>query len=196
LWSLQATNGDLFLLNHAPSGAFSPLLDSAGRVVFVRWDHLQRDQQADTDFEQGHTTYGAFNWSDESSAAVTTTNQTEVFPEPRGGRTDLLAGTGLTGHTFNQFFPWQINEDGTAEETLNHVGRHELGGSYANAAFNNDPNIQDLYYFGNHYNTNTWITSCMCAKTQTRPVFSTALTRPNSALTPLVSSFRLPAART
>ena len=155
LWSLQPATGDLFLLNHSPSGAFSPLLDSAGRVIFVRWDHLQRDQQADTDFEQGHITYGTFNWSNESSASVTTTNQTEVFPEPRGGRTDLLAGTGLTGHTFNQFFPWQINEDGTAEETLNHVGRHELGGSYGNAAFNNDPNIQDLYYFGNHYNTNT-----------------------------------------
>jgi hypothetical protein len=155
LWSLNATNGDLFLLNHTPSGAFSPVLDSAGRIVFIRWDHLQRDQQADTDIEQGYISYGTFNWTDESPASVTTTNQTEAFPEPRGSRTDLLAGTGLTGHTFNQFFPWQINEDGTAEETLNHVGRHELGGSYGNAAFNNDPNIQDLYYFGNHYNTNT-----------------------------------------
>src|SRR5204863_7617852 len=37
LWSLQPTNGDLFLLNHAPSGAFSPILDRAGRVIFVRW---------------------------------------------------------------------------------------------------------------------------------------------------------------
>jgi hypothetical protein len=154
LWSLQPTNGDLFLLTHTPSGAFSPLLDSAGRVIFVRWDHLQRDQQADSDAEAGSITYGAFNWSDESAASVTTTNQTEVFPEPRTGRNDLLAGTGLTGHTFNHFFPWQINEDGTEEETVNHVGRHELGGSYGNAAFNNDPNIQDLYYFGNHYNTN------------------------------------------
>lgn len=155
LWSLQPTNGNLFLLNHTPSGAFSPLLDSAGRVIFVRWDHLQRDQQADTDFANGSPVYGTFNWSDESAASVATTNQTEVFPEPRTGRNDLLAGTALTGHTFNQFFPWQINEDGTAEETLNHVGRHELGGSYANAALTNDPNIQDLYYFGNHYNTNT-----------------------------------------
>ena len=154
LWSLQPTNGDLFLLNHAPSGAFSPLIDSAGRVIFVRWDHLQRDQQADSDVENGSITYGAFNWSDESVGSVATTNQTEVYPEPRSGRDDLLAGTGLAGHTFNQFFPWQINEDGTEEETVNHVGRHELGGSYANAAFTNDANIQDLYYFGNHYNTN------------------------------------------
>ena len=155
LWSLQPTNGDLFLVNHSPSGVFSPQIDTAGRVIFIRWDHLQRDQQADTDAEEGFITYGAFNWSNESTNSVTTTNLAEVFPEPRPGRNDLLAGTGLQGHVFNQFFPWQINEDGTAEETINHVGRHELGGSYLNAAFNNDPNIQDLYYFGNHYNTNT-----------------------------------------
>jgi len=155
LWSLQPTNGDLFMINHTPSGAFSPLLDSAGRIVFVRWDHLQRDQQADTDWEEGYITYGAFNWSDESSNSVTTTNLAEVFPEPRNVRTDLLAGTGLAGNTFNQFFPWAINQDGTDEETLNHIGRHEIGGSYASAAYTNDPNIQDLYYFGGNYNTNT-----------------------------------------
>jgi hypothetical protein len=154
LWSLDPATGELFMVNHTPSGAFSPLIDQAGRIIFVRWDHLQRDQQADTDYESGTITYGAFNWSDESPASVATTNQTEVFPEPRGVRQDLLAGTGLAGHTFNQFFPWQINQDGTAEETVNHVGRHEIGGSYANAAYTNDPNIQDLYYFGNHYNTN------------------------------------------
>ncbi len=157
LWSLQPTNGDLFMLNHTPSGAFSPLLDSAGRIVFVRWDHLQRDQQADTDWENNYTgfLYGAFNWSDESSNSVMTTNLTEVFPEPRNVRTDLLAGTGLAGNTFNQFFPWAINQDGTDEETVNHIGRHEIGGSYASASFTNDPNIQDLYYFGGNYNTNT-----------------------------------------
>ncbi len=155
LWSLQPANGDLFMLNHTPSGAFSPILDSAGRIIFVRWDHLQRDQQADSDSESATVTYGTFNWSDESASSVPTTNNTEVFPEPRQGRPDLLAGTDLAGHTFNQFFPWQINEDGTAEETLNHVGRHELGGSYGNSSLVNDPNVQDLYYFGNHFNTNT-----------------------------------------
>jgi hypothetical protein len=155
LWSLDPTTGGLFLVNHAPSGAFSPILDSAGRVVFVRWDHLQRDQQADTDAESGQKIYGTFNWSDESSTSVATTNQTEVFPEPRGGRNDLLAGTGLRGHVFNDFFPWQINEDGTEEETLNHVGRHELGGSYASASFTNDVNVQDLYDFSSHFNKNT-----------------------------------------
>jgi len=155
LWSLQPTNGDLCLINHTPSGAFSPVLDRAGRIVFSRWDHLQRDQQADSDWYYGQVTYGCFNWSDESAQSVATTNQAEVYPEPRPGRTDLLAGTGLAGHVFNQFFPWAINQDGTDEETLNHVGRHELGGSYANAAYTNDPNLQDLYDFAGHYNTNT-----------------------------------------
>ena len=155
LWSLQPADGDLFMLTHTPSGAFSPLLDSAGRIIYCRWDHLQRDQQADTDWYYQNKAYGAFNWSDESAQSVTTTNLAEVFPEPRGIRSDLLAGTGLAGNTFNQFFPWAINQDGTDEETVNHIGRHEIGGSYGAAAFTNDPNLQDLYYFGGNYNTNS-----------------------------------------
>ena len=155
IWSLQPTNGDLFLVNHTPSGAFSPIIDSAGRIVFTRWDHLQRDQQADTDWEHGYITYGAFNWSDESSNSVPTDSNTEEFPEPRPVRTDLLAGTDLMGNTFNQFFPWAIDQDGTDEETLNHIGRHEIGGSYADVSFTNDPNLYALYDYENNYNTNT-----------------------------------------
>jgi hypothetical protein len=155
LWSLQPATSDLFMINHAPSGVFTPIIDSAGRIVFCRWDHLQRDQQADTDFVDGTVTYGAFNWSDESPSSVPTASQAEVYPEPRSVRKDLLAGTGLTGNEFNQFFPWAIDQDGSNEETLNHIGRHEIGGSYASASLANDPNIQDLYYFGDHYNTNT-----------------------------------------
>ena len=48
LWRLTAAGG-LELLNHAPSGDFTPFIDSFGRVLFTQWDHLQRDQQADTD---------------------------------------------------------------------------------------------------------------------------------------------------
>ena len=44
--------GDLRLLNHSPSGAFTPIVDSFGRVIFTRWDHLQRDQQADADADR------------------------------------------------------------------------------------------------------------------------------------------------
>ena len=70
-------------------------------------------------------------------------NRDEVFPEPRPERKDLLAGTNLEGHTFNQFFPWQMNEDGTELETLNHIGRHELH-RYFNRSFNDDPNVREF----------------------------------------------------
>ncbi len=149
LWSLDPVTGKLFMLNHTPSGAFSPSLDSFGRVIFTRWDHLQRDQQADADNDDNGQSYGTFNFTDETAnALMLANNRTEVFPDPRYPTNHLYA------FTFNQFFPWQINEDGTAEETINHIGRHEIGGSYVAASFDNDPNIHDLYDFSGHYNTN------------------------------------------
>ena len=49
LWKLNpsAGAGSLQLMQHSPSGSFDPILDSFGRVLYTRWDHLQRDQQAD-----------------------------------------------------------------------------------------------------------------------------------------------------
>ena len=47
------------------------------------------------------------------------------------------------GHSFNHFFPWMMNQDGTGLETLNHIGRHELH-SYFNRSFNNDPNLDEF----------------------------------------------------
>jgi hypothetical protein len=125
LWSLNEAAGELHLLNHTPSGLFSPSIDSFGRVIFTRWDHLQRDQQADADATES-STYGTFDYADESASAARRAQRVEVFPEPRSSRTDLLAGTNLLGISINQFFPWEMNEDGTSEETMNHVGRHEL----------------------------------------------------------------------
>jgi hypothetical protein len=142
LWSLLPATGDLFMLQQSPSGSFSPQIDSFGRVVYIRWDHLQRDQLADGD-TTSNAGYGAFNYADESAAAARLHVRTEVFPEPRGSRTDLLAGTNLEGHTFNDFFPWMINEDGTEEETINHLGRHELHG-YFNRSLNDDPNLREF----------------------------------------------------
>jgi hypothetical protein len=141
IWSLNPATGDLRLLDHAPSGDFTPIVDSFGRVVFTRWDHLQRDQQADADHFGG--SYGTFNWSDESAGSVPLATRVEVFPEPRPERVDLLAGTNLEGHTFNQFFPWMMNQDGTELEVLNHIGRHELH-RYFNRSINNDPNVREF----------------------------------------------------
>jgi hypothetical protein len=142
LWRLDPASGELRLLNHTPSGVFSPSVDSFGRVIFTRWDHLQRDQQADTD-DEGEGAYGTFDFADESANAARLTQRSEVFPEPRSSRTDLLEGTNLEGTNINHFFPWEINEDGTAEETLNHIGRHELH-RYFNRSINDDPAVVEF----------------------------------------------------
>ena len=49
IWRLDPASGALRILNHTPSGAFTPILDSYGRVLFTRWDHLQQDQLAERD---------------------------------------------------------------------------------------------------------------------------------------------------
>ena len=152
LWSLDPSTGDLFQMDHAPSGVFTPTVDSFGRVIFTRWDHLQRDQEADADTDAiaaGQSIpYGTFNFTDETAGAQALFGvRTELFPEPR-----QTVGT-TNRHTFNQFFPWMINEDGTEEETINHVGRHELA-SYMEQSFLDDPNLTDFYNVQARYNTN------------------------------------------
>lgn len=149
LWSLKPSTGNLLMLTHAPSGDFSPFVDSFGRVIFTRWDHLQQDQQAAAD-RNGTPHYGTFNYSSESAAATVLNTRKEIFPEPLGFDTLSLAGTNLGGHSFNHFFPWQVNEDGSELETVNHIGRHELGGSYVDAVFTDDPSLTYLVNSFNH----------------------------------------------
>lgn len=152
LWSLDRATGDLRLVQHSPSGAFTPFVDSFGRVIYVRWDHLSRDPQATTDRGPGpgdtfaQTFNGTFNYSDESAAA-TMLPRAEFFPEPRNFDKSGLAGTNLNGNSFNQFTPWMVNEDGTAEETINHVGRHEFYDAIA-PSYTNDPNLIPLNISG------------------------------------------------
>jgi hypothetical protein len=156
IWSLDPASGALHLLEHAPSGAFSVQVDSAGRVVFTRWDHLLRDQQADAEREGGYA-YGAYDWSDETAASVPLATAAEVFPAPRKSWISFVNSNAgyagdpagwkphLVGISFNLFQPWAMNQDGTDEETLNHIGRHEMGG-YIDRAFDDDPNLEDTTY--------------------------------------------------
>ncbi len=140
LWSLNPATGDLRLLDNSPSGDFSPFVDSYGRVLLMRWDRLQRDRNADIDV-LGPGQKGTFNYTDESPNGQPQFGvRTETFPEPQGSRTDLLAGTNMTGFEFNQFFPWQINEDGTGPETINHLGRHEMRQVF-NRSITDDSNV-------------------------------------------------------
>lgn len=157
IYSLDPATGDLHQFDHAPSGDFHPIVDSFGRVVFTRWDHMERDQLADADAGPvsncyGGSYYGSVTFSDESASATwDAMNLTEYFPEPRACRDDLLAGTNLDGHAFNHFFPWMMNQDGSEVETLNHIGRQELHG-YIGKSFNNDPNVVE--YYGQYARTN------------------------------------------
>ena len=158
LWKLDpmACSGTagLEMLTHAPSGDFTPTIDHVGRLIFTRWDHLQRDQQADADIynilnNTGNYLYGMFNYADESAFATKSSilPDTEIFPEPRQGRTDLLtlpAWANTNPQNFNIFNPWMMNEDGTEMEMLNHVGRHEMG-NYILNNFTNDTNLHDFY---------------------------------------------------
>lgn len=106
LWSLDPANGNLFILNHSPSGSFRPFVDSYGRIIYTRWDHLQRDQQNDAG------TYGTYNWSGEDINAVQTTANTEYFTESR------YANGNLNGHTFELFFPGKSTKMAPKKKSL------------------------------------------------------------------------------
>jgi hypothetical protein len=142
LWKL-AGDGSLRLLQHAPSGSFGPLVDSFGRLVFTRWDHLQTDQQAEADAEAEAggepSIYGSFDYASEAANAPRGPRAPVIYPEAL----TAAAGSNLNGHRFNFFFPWQLNQDGSGEETLNHIGRQELH-SYFMRSFTNDPALDDF----------------------------------------------------
>jgi hypothetical protein len=112
VWSFDpaVNGGDLRLLTHVPSGAFSPKVALDGRVVYIRWDHLQRDQQADVGTRAVRRVRLRVGGQRRQVAA----GITEDFPEERN---DDLVKPGNHRHQFNQFFPWQIHQDGTVEET-------------------------------------------------------------------------------
>lgn len=147
LWSLDPSSGMLNILTHTPSGAFNPTLDSFGRVIFTQWDHLQRDQQADSNNAQA--TYKPINYPSEAKDAVAGPYAPEVFPESRN---EVVGNENK--HSFNQFFPWMVHEDGSEHETLNHVGRQEIGGTYTDGSFNDDPNLSYYTSPSLHLNVN------------------------------------------
>lgn len=158
IWKIDVTTKKVSMIEHAPSGAFDLFVDSFGRIIFTKWDHLKRDQQADADRYEGGI-YRAFDFPNENPKAQRTTFPEfdesgkliadkngvlyELFPEAREAL-DPTKDPNESINNLNQFFVWQINEDGSGEETINHIGRHEFGGSYMPAVFLNDPNLSDL----------------------------------------------------
>jgi hypothetical protein len=129
-YSLDPATGDLKMLQHTPSGAFNPFVDSFGRLILTRWDHLSQDPLA-ADDRLGRTNgslspNGAFNYFTEAANSPTHTNILETFPEPRKFDTNATAALGVSGNDFNLFLPWALDPNGGNEEVLNHVGRHEF----------------------------------------------------------------------
>ncbi len=158
IWKIDLKSKKLSMIEHAPSGAYDLSLDSFGRIIFTKWDHLKRDQQADADrYEKGN--YHAYDFPDETKSAERTKFPEfdidgklmadkkgvlyELFPEARS-LMDPTRDPNESINNFNQFFIWQVNEDGSNEETINHAGRHELGGSYMPSVFLDDSNLSEL----------------------------------------------------
>ena len=140
LWRLVPVTGALSLLENTPSGSFGPFVDSFGRLVFSRWDHLNQDLNNDpaTSPPTGIT---PFDWASEAANATTSAVAVDLYPEP----IHSTAGSNLNGFEINQFFPWIVNQDGSAEEILNHIGRHELKQQFART-YTNDANLLDFNY--------------------------------------------------
>ncbi len=162
LWRLDRANGnELKHIVHAPSGAFTPFVDSFGRVMFVQWDHLSRDTAATYDRPpiaangdawtqtfNGNGTFDSESPSASFSLGTAANYATHNFhPEPRNFDKTALAATSvnglpLSGLSFNQFFPWECREDGSGHEVDTHVGRHEFGGtSPLRNTINGDSNL-------------------------------------------------------
>ena len=146
LWRLDRETEDVRIMAHTPSGAFTPFVDSFGRVVYTQWDHLEQDRQANIGHDgcmPAEKWYESLvTYTDESAAAEYEKDDTQSFPEPWPCRKDLIGNTPWTGHKITQFFPWQMRQNGRGMETLNHIGRQELR-AYVPAGRNDDENLQD-----------------------------------------------------
>jgi hypothetical protein len=132
IYSLDPVTNNLKMIEHTPSGAFNPFIDSFGRLIVTRWDHLSQDPIA-ADDRLGITNLGngslngSFNYLSETPGSLTqSSNIIETFPEPRKFDTNYDQLLGVNGVDFNFFLPWALDQTGGNEEVINHVGRHEL----------------------------------------------------------------------
>ncbi len=145
IWQLDPSTGQVRIVNHAVSGAFTPILDSAGRVVFTRWDHQQQDQLAQRDRDAARNgvalPFSSMNYASEAPGAPTLPGRDEPFPESRSGSSGPYGA--VSPFVTNFFTLWQMEEDGRNEETLNHVGQHELAFGFLTPSFKDDPALSN-----------------------------------------------------
>ncbi|MDB5958829.1 MAG: hypothetical protein JWP59_123 [Massilia sp.] len=145
IWKLDPRSGAVRILNHAVSGAFTPILDSYGRVVFTRWDHQQQDQLAQRDRDAANNgvalPFKSLNYASEQAGSKVLAGRDEPFPESRSGSRGPYGE--VSAFTTNFFTLWQMEEDGRNEETLNHVGQHELAFGFLTPTFKDDPALSN-----------------------------------------------------
>jgi len=135
LWRLDPATDTLDLLENTPSGSFGPFVDSFGRLVFSRWDHLNQDLNNDP-ATSPPTGISPFDYASEAANANTSPIAVDLYPEPIHSTSPSV----INGFEINQFFPWIVNQDGSGEEILNHLGRHELKQTFARS-YVNDANL-------------------------------------------------------
>ena len=137
--SAGASGPVMQILTHSPSGAFDPMVDSSSRIIYTRWDHLQQDQQL------AGSLFGPVEVDSEASTAAPVTPK-DGFPEPLTASRDAMMGA-VNGLQFNMFNPWMLTLDTSggvsAEEVINHVGRHELQPLQIPASFTDDADLLD-----------------------------------------------------
>lgn len=140
LWKMHRDSGELTLLDHAPSGAFTPILGQDGMVYYTRWDHLQEDQQAlnavNKVLNGGDDFWGAKTYASEAVEATAVKFEDQLKAALRNN--DLKAAFRPDGTTFMQFHNnhpvWkdttvQVGNvvgsfEGTTVETSHHSGKY------------------------------------------------------------------------
>ncbi len=162
IFKLNRTTGKTVQIEHSASGVCDLTVShhaNDGRVFFTKWDHLKRDQQADLDRYEG-SNYRPADMSDESASAQVVfypPRAANGFPvaDNKGVRYDLFPEARNEGDPtwdkneplldFNHFMFWEINDDGSGEEVINHAGRHEFGGTFTYGSKKNDPNLTYIF---------------------------------------------------
>ena len=167
IFKLNPATGEVIHLTHSPSGDFDLHLAKDGRIISTRWEHLKRDQQANSYRSGDQWQPRPVNYFSEAvNAAIINAPATkngkpyadadgtpyDIFPEAfeniiNGVVTEPNKDPNEPLHDFNEFLPWEISENGEGHQTVNHVGRHEFGGAFQPGSKLDDPNL--VYGIGN-----------------------------------------------
>ena len=140
LWKLDPATGELWLMQHSVSGSSM----AVRRQLRPRDLHALGSSAARSAERRGcDDRYGTFNYSGEGPESVPTLDRTRSVPRAaihRAAEHDRHPAARV-----QSVLPVAVIQDGTGEETLNHIGRHELQ-NYFNHTFNTDPDLHEFFF--------------------------------------------------